>query len=461
MMKIHYMNYLRTTIWLLICLMGTMSLSAGAKYLECGKSYWYPGSKHNHYTNYNYNTDGCQKVKWEYTGGDQLFYFDIEGTKDVTIKLDGLHADLDMMLFKSYNDWGRHHFKDCQGVSLNGGTANEEITMSGASGRYYLVVDAYKHHVTSGYDIEITCKDRPKPPPAKPICSDLPTLHCGDHKVIGGRYNSNWARTTDMIDSHPECSRGYGWNSTDYSGPENIFKLNSYYGSLRDVTIDVHALDYRTDVNVFVYKHCEMWKNAWGEWETRFSGLLNHCDSYGNSHNWSKHSNKSIHLGNIGYHNEVYIVVEGKSSDWGSSIGQYEISVSCGKVCDQPMDPIECNDKVRGKTHGRKNMASYYRESAYNASSANWGPEMAYELVLDHEMDLELDLHLYSNADLNMYVMNACEPDRCVASSVTYGKGKHEHIKRKMRPGRYYVVIDGYHGDSGKAVLRSYVAISL
>ncbi|MEL6389579.1 MAG: pre-peptidase C-terminal domain-containing protein [Bacteroidota bacterium] len=457
---------------ILICGMAT-SVSAGAKQIQCGKSYWYSAPKTNHYNLNHYSMQSCYNTHWGYGGADQLFYFDVQGTQDVTIKMGGLKADMDIFLFKSYNLHGHNHFKDCKGASYKSNNSAEEITMKNASGRYYLVVDAFKWGVSSSYDLEIHCKassthnphdpwSNPDPwynpnpyQPQTSACTNLPVIYCGDHKSVSG--HSNWAKYTDKIDSHPECRSYNGWNSThtqSYKGEEVIFKLDGRWGDLSKATIDIKSHDHRTDFDVFVYKKCERKKDPWtGQWTTGFSGLVNRCDR-GYSYHWQGDNITTVHLDDHISADELYIVVESSVSNGGwygynTSAGSFDIIVSCGDVCDQHMDRIKCGDRVWGKTDGRRNRASYYRENSYSARGGNWGAEMTYKLVVEERTELELDLDVYGYADLDMYLMNGCGASQCITSSTKRGSGKAEHIKRDLHRGTYYVVIEGYRGSKG------------
>jgi len=417
------------------------TIEAGAKYLECGKNYWFGAPYDSHYDSYNYNLTGCYTGSHNYKGADQMFYFDVHEYSDVTINLSGFHEDMDLLVFKGFEAWGYgSKFTDCQGVSINHNKTAEKVTIPNAYGRYYIMVEAYTWGWSSGFDLNISCHQKPK----AASCHDFTALNCGQWKTFSGHYDQ--AKVTDAIDHHPTCYSHYGSSHSDHKGSEMVYRIENGWGGLQKVTIDFHSLKYGEEFDVFVYQWCQSQYDPWtGKSELKFSGLVNPCD-YSTSH-----GDHSIYVDHVGYGEDLYVVVEGKNSGWGynQTLGDFKIAVSCGDVCDQSMDWMECGSKKHGSTRGRKNHASYYWQNNNSHSGHNWGPERTYKFKVDHMNDYEFDLHVKSHADLNMYIMNDCGAKECIVASTNYGKGKHEYIKHRLYPGTYYVVIEGYHGDSG------------
>ncbi|MFT4565428.1 MAG: hypothetical protein ACI9FN_000381 [Saprospiraceae bacterium] len=417
------------------------TIEAGAKYLECGKNYWFGAPNESHYDNYNYNLTGCYTGSHDYKGADQMFYFDVNEYSDVTIDLSGFHEDMDLLVFKGFEAWGYgSKFTDCQGSSINHNKTAEKIYINNAYGRYYIMVEAYTWGWSSGFDLSIACHQKPQ----AVSCHDYPSLQCGQWETFNGHYDN--AKVSNAIDNHPTCNSGWGNSTTDHKGPEMVYRIENGWGGLEHVTIDFHALKYGEEFDVFVYQWCESHWDPWtGKSALKFSGLVNPCDY--NTH----YGDHSIYVDHVGYGEDLYVVVEGKNSGWGwnQSLGDFQIAVTCGDVCDQSMDWMECGTKTHGSTKGRQNRASYYWQSNNSHSAHNWGPERTYKFKVDHMNDYEFDLRVKFHADLNMYIMNDCGAKECIASSTNYGRGQHENIKHRMNPGTYYVVIEGYHGDSG------------
>ena len=54
-----------------------------------------------------------------------------------------------------------------------------------------------------------------------------------------------------------------------------------------------------------------------------------------------------------------------------------------------------------------------------------------------------------SLTDLNLYLFQYCSTTNCIAKSSWRGKGKNEYIETSLSRGSYYIVVDGYAGQSG------------
>ena len=95
----------------------------------------------------------CNSV--DYTGPEYAYSFSTPDTKQVTVTLTGMSADLDLLVLEGSSCYPT----DCIAVSDYAGTTDEEVTFTAAAGvDYRIVVDGYAG-ATSSYTVELACSD--------------------------------------------------------------------------------------------------------------------------------------------------------------------------------------------------------------------------------------------------------------------------------------------------------------
>jgi hypothetical protein len=104
--------------------------------------------------------------------------------------------------------------------------------------------------------------------------------------------------------------------------------------------------------------------------------------------------------------------------------------------------PLTPNRPYAGDTTGGPSFADYYD----CADCSDWhetGPEIVHKITA-HYTGAEVTATLSNlSSDLDVFILNACEPNSCVAcgdTTATY---------ENAPAGTYYIVVDGQNGDSG------------
>ena len=134
--------------------------------------------------------------------------------------------------------------------------------------------------------------------------------------------------------------------------------------------------------------------------------------------------------------------------------GEYEISVTCGDVCEKETNPISCGIPIEdGDTRtGSRNEISYYcgcEDVNGNEipDGLNWGPEDAYEFVINNEQEITLTLDiLQPNRDLELYLIRRIGDDdkECVFKSRNPRNAQQEVINEVLAAGAYIVIVEGH-----------------
>lgn len=101
--------------------------------------------------------------------------------------------------------------------------------------------------------------------------------------------------------------------------------------------------------------------------------------------------------------------------------------------------PISC-----GEVHYYNNNGNAATRNVSGYSCSWWqeqGPEVVYELVVDETANYVIELSELES-DLDLFLLDDCSPGTCNA----FG---HNRIETQLKPGAYYLVVDGYNGASG------------
>ncbi len=395
--------------------------------LTCGTSKWVNKPTSNNLSGYDYDFNGCFSSHLNYKGMDHLYKVDAGSyPTELSIKLKGLSKDMDLFVFKGCNSsYGGINLNSCVDHSFKSGTQDEEVIMHNAIGTYYIAVDAYNIWDVSSYEIEVDCFNQPPDQP----CYDATEIKCGDWVSASNSNTDN--RSSDRINSHTGCSNGSG-----YSGREVIFKIKGGYTGLSNIRVDLDPTSHGANFDMFVYKDCVSSYNQYnGDWHYNMSNSMDCSQSSSSGYG------ESIVIDYIAPNDEVYVVVDTKTG-WGT----FEISVVCNDLCHHSIRTIECGDTHSTTTSGgRKYAGSYTCDSGEN----NSGPERMYKLIVEGRTDIRIDLAVGSSADLNLYLLQSCSSTACLDKSSTRGRGKDESITRTLNGGVYYIIVDGYNGDSG------------
>lgn len=392
--------------------------------VECGGSYWYDAPTSNHFESSDYDVSDCGSSSWAYSGNDQLFHLDLGVyPQDVSIKLTGLSADLDLLLFRSCNSGGGNaSLSNCAGVSLNAGNSDEEILLTDASGEYYIMVDAYSASVSSGFDLSIDCV-------AKSVvatCASAKELSCG---------NSYWidASNTNSFNKSNYDFSSCGHSTFDYDGNDHLFLLD-LGSSYKNVSIIVNGMT--ADLDVMVFEACN--GNEFGS-----------CVAFGVN---GGNSPENIELKNAS--GRYYVIVDGFIT--GSSSG-YDIRVNCEDVhssnaeCSKATE-LSCGDNywINPSTSNHFSDSEYDFSSCFQNAYDYEGRDHLYKIdVGSVRRDVKITVtELW--ADLDMFLFRACDDrsggdilNSCLAYSINSGN-RSEQIVLNGATGTYYLSIDGF-----------------
>jgi hypothetical protein len=91
------------------------------------------------------------------TGPEQRFEFVAPATGQVTVQLQGLTADIDLIVLGAKGDGTCDLTGACIGQSTNGGTVNEKVVFTATAGvTYYFIADGYAGS-TGPFNLTVSC----------------------------------------------------------------------------------------------------------------------------------------------------------------------------------------------------------------------------------------------------------------------------------------------------------------
>ena len=268
--------------------------------LYCGDSKWVASPTRNNLDDRHYNYSSCTGFKYGFTGSDHLYKIDAGyGSQNITIELSNLSADLDMMLFQSCDTYNSAYgLSQCVATSLNQGRTKESITIWDASGTYYLAVDAVDPWDKSGYEISVSCHDRP----ASYTCDDAKWIACNEERWSEAPTKNN------ISTSGYNMSACGNW-SNDYLGYDHLYEFTTGYGDNR-VSISLSGLT--ADMDLLVFSACgSNYATA------RLAGCVGYSTNTGSD---------SEHVVLEHASGTYYIAVDGRTI-WDRS--QYKLKVDC------------------------------------------------------------------------------------------------------------------------------------
>ncbi|OWY23808.1 T9SS C-terminal target domain-containing protein [Sphingobacteriales bacterium UPWRP_1] len=142
-----------------------------------------------------------------------------------------------------------------------------------------------------------------------------------------------------------------------------------------------------------------------------------------------------------------FIVVDANTL---STFSSFILDVTCGALNCTPV-PISCGQTINSSTTGMTNNVSFYGCSNSNNVN-NYGPEIVYSFTTTATGNINIALTNLT-ANLELFLLNNCNVNSCVAQSFNAGTGN-ENISLTNQPAdTYYIVVDGYGGQSGNFTL--------
>jgi Abnormal spindle-like microcephaly-assoc'd, ASPM-SPD-2-Hydin/Fibronectin type III domain len=124
---------------------------------------------------------------------------------------------------------------------------------------------------------------------------------------------------------------------------------------------------------------------------------------------------------------------------------------SCATVTDIPVDRLPF--ATTGTTFGAANDFNPGPPCVHNNQSAS-GPDVIYSFTSPDSQNYDITATPIGNYDITLYVVTDCLSQSGCSSSDTRASGTAEHLRRRLTEGTtYYIIIDGFQGDSGDFLL--------
>jgi len=124
---------------------------------------------------------------------------------------------------------------------------------------------------------------------------------------------------------------------------------------------------------------------------------------------------------------------------------------SCATVTNIPVDRLPF--ATTGTTYGAANDLNPGAPCVHNNQAAN-GPDVIYSFTSPDTQNYDITVTPVGNYDVTLYVVTDCFSLTNCSSSDTRASGTAEHLRRRLTEGTtYYIVIDGFQGDSGDFML--------
>jgi C1A family cysteine protease len=143
-----------------------------------------------------------------------------------------------------------------------------------------------------------------------------------------------------------------------------------------------------------------------------------------------------------------YLVVDGNNG----AQGTYDLKATTGATSPPPTPTLNCSTATAltmGKAYNGKTLATDpAKVSRYACTNRiESGPEKVHKVTTTVTGDLTATLTNLSGKDLDVIILNACDPTACVAFGDT------QAIYANAPPGTYYLVVDGNNGALGSYTL--------
>ena len=373
-----------------------------ARDIECGGSDAWANNRAGH-------TDRLVRYscsRWTESGPEYTYTFTAPAEGEATVSLTGMDSGVDLDVFVLDGEGGACDPTTC--LSYGGVTSTFDVE---AGHTYYIVVDGY-YGDEGRYTLNMNCELDGR-------CSPAAELSCGDEVS----WRNDGVGSTNMVNDYtwagdgaaPACIR---WRQT---GPEYAYTFVTPVPG--DYTVELSGMD--ADLDIYVM-------NATGD---------RYCDPSTTVACGSTRATWTATAGTL-----YYISVDG----FGGAISDYDLTVSCPAldVC-VPSREIACGATVTAATTdaGATDNVDEYSCSTWTEN----GPEMAYTFTPRMTSDVTAILEtLTAGEDLDVFILEdsegICEPDDCLA----YGRIGDIATFHAEAGRTYYVVVDGYRGDSGE-----------
>ena len=338
------------------------------------------------------------------SGPELAYIFTPTFDGDVTVTLTGLTEDLNLFLLE--DDGSDACQPDtCVQSSIEPNTDDESITFSAAEGStYYLVVDGFEGAI-GDYDLTIDC----------PACEDDITLDCDT--FTEDSWNNGSAGSTNTIEA-------YNCSIPGHTGPEYVYDFvapvdGDYSFVLTGLTadLDLFVLDGAGDCDA------------------------SSCTA---SSTEPDTDDESVTV-TLSAGEAIYLSVDG----WAGAESDYDLSMTCPDgLCAEtaPNGPLSCTNSFdSGDTTSADSTMADYSCTSWNES----GPELVYSFVPTLSGDYTFELSNLNGGDLDVLLLEAdastgaCSADNCLAAGNTA-------VTSALTAGTtYFVVVDGFLGDSG------------
>lgn len=242
-----------------------------------------------------------------------------------------------------------------------------------------------------------------------------PGLACPQGKIItpGTTY---MGETT--LDGANHVS-AYNCTSRVESGPEKVYQVTTTNPGDLKVTLSNQS----TNLDVFILSDCDP----------------KSCRAFG--------ANTATYASAPA--GTYYLVVDGS----GGAQGTYDLKATSGVVPSPPPAPtLNCSTAAAltlGKAYNGKTITTDpAKVSGYACTNRiESGPEKVHKITTTATGDLTATLTNLSGKDLDVFILNACDPKSCVAFGDT------QAIYPNAPPGTYYLVVDGNNGALGSYTL--------
>ena len=380
-------------------------------------------------------------------GNEKLYRLDIgSDTAYFTAEISGSTTNLDLVVLQG----------QCDNDTACVGFGDTSITVNPAvEGTYYVVVDSVAGE-EGVFDLSVTCSSTS--PTGVATATPTNTLDCSGATTIfcGGNYSGSTSVGSNSAGQY-SCV-GY-----DESGNEKVYLLN--LGSSTGVTLTLTPTESE-DLDLFLLGSCD----------------VNDCLDF--SAGIGAESIDTVLDSGI-----YYVVVDG----YRGASGAFQLAVSCGAtatptatITPTPLPPTDtptvtptptptrtptflptatgtpelpldcsgvtilgCDTYYYGNSSSGINRAVHYGCDPLLEES---GPEDVFEVVITENYLFSAQLSPYEPTDnLDLFLLSNCSQYNCLAySAETEGL---EQISISLSPGTYYLVVDGYRGDSGPYVL--------
>ncbi len=121
------------------------------------------------------------------------------------------------------------------------------------------------------------------------------------------------------------------------------------------------------------------------------------------------------------------------------------VDLSSNPDCNAPI-LLRCGDKLRNQDNRRGTNNTIVYNCIRNKVD---GPELIFTFIHADKKDVRIvidNLQNSGSSDLELFLMDKCDKDHCIAYSAKTGSSPESLIVRDLPAGTYYIIVDGYFG---------------